>query len=263
MVPGGSFNRSNDPAYPATVSSFLLDRFEVTVGRFRRFVEVHPESRPAAGAGAHPRIDGSGWDPDWDSNLPADAAALVAAAKCHDTYQMWTDEAADREHRPMNCMSWYVAFALCAWDGGRLPTEAEWNYAAAGGPEQRVYPWSIPPESATIDSSYAAHYCRGEVDGSNDCMLNDIQPVGSRSPKGDGRWGQADLAGSLWEWGLDGYGDYTDACTDCATISGASSRVLRSGAYGDAASYLLSYFRSDGNPSNRYASAGVRCARSL
>jgi formylglycine-generating enzyme len=59
-VSGGTYDRSNDPSFPATVSNFRLDRFEVTVGRFRKFVAAYPASKPAAGAGAHPLISGSG-----------------------------------------------------------------------------------------------------------------------------------------------------------------------------------------------------------
>jgi formylglycine-generating enzyme len=143
-VPGGSYNRSNDARYPATVSSFRLDRFEV-VGRFRKFVAAYPGSKPKAGDGAHPLIAGSGWDAAWDANLPADKPTLVALSKCDSSFQTWTDAPGANENLPMNCMSWYEALSFCAWDGGRLPTEAEWNDAAAGGSEQRVCPWG--PES--------------------------------------------------------------------------------------------------------------------
>ncbi len=64
--------------------------------------------------------------------------------------------------KPINCLDWYTAFAFCAWDGGRLATEAEWNYAASGGSEHRYYPWSKPATSTAIDDSYAV-YCGGNL----------------------------------------------------------------------------------------------------
>ncbi len=262
-VPGGDFNRGNDPAYPATVSDFLLDRFEVTVGRFRKFVEAYPGSRPAAGAGAHPRIEGSGWDPGWDSLLPADAAALRSAVICSPDLRTWTEEPGAQEHLPMNCVSWYVAFAICAWDGGRLPTEAEWNYAAARGSEQRQYPWSTPPESTDIDASYAAYNCSDSA--APGCTFQsdfgDIVPVGSRLPKGDGRWMQADLAGSMREWMLDGYASYATECVDCASLTNTSLRVVRGGSSYATKDYLLSSTRVDVKASDPFYSIGVRCAR--
>ncbi|WP_237244694.1 MULTISPECIES: formylglycine-generating enzyme family protein [Sorangium] len=247
------FDRSNDPGYPATVSGFLLDRFEVTVGRFRRFVDAYPGSKPAAGAGTHPSIEGSGWNEAWNSNLPADAAALKAAVKCHSTYQTWTDGFGANERLPMNCLSWYVAFAFCAWDEGRLPTEAEWNYAAAGGEEQREYPWSNPASSTTIDDTYALY------------ASNHIESVGSRSPMGDGKWGQADLAGNMWEWVLDWYANPYPAgeCNNCTNIIPASVRVVRGGGWSDLASGLLSSRRYFYDPPVRWNIVGTRCARAL
>ncbi|AUX45378.1 hypothetical protein SOCE26_068600 [Sorangium cellulosum] len=266
LVPGGTFHRDNDPAHPATVSPFLLDRFEVTVGRFRRFVAAYPGNQPAADAGAHPRVPGSGWNPGWSGELPPDAAALRAAVLCnpdHPDMRTWTDEAADHEHLPLNCLSWYVAFAFCAWDGGRLPTEAEWNYAAAGGAEQRQYPWSNPPESTDIDASYASYDCSDSA--APGCTFQsdfgDIVPVGSRSPKGDGRWTQADLAGSMREWTLDGYASYPAECVDCANLTDTAERAVRGGSSFGTPEYLLSSHRVHVAPSAPFYSLGIRCAR--
>lgn len=150
-VPGGSYYRSYDLAgdgysgntvYPATVSNFRLDKYEVRVGRFRAFVNAGmgtQESPPGAGAGAHAKIVGSGWDSGWNGILATNTASLVAAVKCDSTYQTWTDTPAANEHRPMNCITWYEAMAFCAWDGGYLPTEAGMELRGGGwGPAAGV-----------------------------------------------------------------------------------------------------------------------------
>src|SRR5262245_16015960 len=165
VVIGGSFYRVFDVAldglypdrsFPATVSTFRLDRYEVTVGRFRKFVEEGLGTQanpPPAGAGAR-MLNGManqrGWDPMWNASLAADTAALRTTLMC-DPFQTWTDMPAANENRSIGCVSWLEAMAFCAWDGGFLPTEAEWNYAASGGDEQRAYAWSSPAESTTID----------------------------------------------------------------------------------------------------------------
>jgi formylglycine-generating enzyme required for sulfatase activity len=159
----------------------------------------------------------------------------------------------------MNCLNWYEAFAFCAWDGGRLATEAEWNYAAAGGGDQRPYPWSTSASDTTIDASHAVYGCG--PDGS--CGFSDIQAVGLK-PKGDGKWDQADLSGNLWEWVLDWYASPypSNECNNCANLTSASYRVVRGGSFGvDASSLLSSSARSGFDPSGRGSSGGARCAR--
>ncbi|WP_437285980.1 formylglycine-generating enzyme family protein [Sorangium sp. So ce406] len=266
-VPGGSFLRQTDDGmdHPATVSAFLLDRFEVTFGRFRKFVEAYPGSLPAVGAGAHPGVPGSGWGETWsieDAELPEDAADLNSHLHCDPDFDLWTDEAGDDEQLPMLCVSWYLASAFCAWDGGRLPTEAEWYFAAAGGDEQRTFPWSDPADSTVIDDRHAVYDCTGGGAQDDSCTMSDIQPVGSRSQQGDGKWGHADLAGSMWEWALDWAGDYPEPCEDCATMEdGGSGRVIRGGTWYSDDSYLRTSHRNAYPPSVRYSHVGVRCAR--
>jgi formylglycine-generating enzyme required for sulfatase activity len=262
LVPGGTYYRSydgvdyTDKSHPATVADFYLDKYEITVGRFRQFVNAGMgtvASPPASGAGAHPLIAGSGWNSAWNTNLSANTNSLESGMKCYAGYQTWTDTAGSNESQPMNCLDWYTAFAFCAWDGGRLATEAEWNYAASGGSEQRYYAWSSPATSTTIDDSYAV-YCGGPCNGT--------QNVGSKSPKGDGKWGQSDLAGNVWEWNLDWYASpYPTPCNDCAELTTASYRVIRGGYFSSNASNLRSADRNNSIPGVHGSIMGARCAR--
>jgi formylglycine-generating enzyme len=279
-VPGGTFFRSFDTAgdsisvihsggknFPATISTFQLDKYEVTVGRFRAFVAAGQGTQarhPATGAGTHPKIPGSGWEAAWNTSLLPDTTALSAALKCSSIYQTWTDNPGSNENRPINCVTWYEAMAFCSWDGGYLPTEAEWNYAAAGGDEQRAYPWSSPPESlASLDSTHASFYdgtsCVG--DSMPGCTLTDLVAVGTK-PAGDARWGQSDLTGNVPEWILDYYSDYESICFDCANLVHATNRALRGAGFNSGGGILRAPFRGVYPPEGREYWIGFRCARS-
>ena len=279
LVPGGSFpmGRSTDgadmcrpglacggdeePEHEVTVSAFYLDEFEVTVGRFRRFVEQYDGTVPVEGVGAHPKIAGSGWQAAWNSHYHATREKLVSAIKCNSSYQTWRDSPSGTEQHPMNCVNWYEAFAFCAWDGGRLPTEAEWEKAAAGGDENRLYPWGM----AEADITRASYECR--YDGKSGCTFADIAQVGS-FPAGQGRWGHKDLAGNLWEWVLDWYqrdwyAGQGNACIDCANLNQVSrdSRVVRGGVFASYATSLCAATRFSSAPTDRDYDGGFRCAR--
>jgi formylglycine-generating enzyme required for sulfatase activity len=256
IVPGGSFHRNNSGTYPATVSDFMLDRYEVTVGRFRQFLAGYPANSPVAGDGAHPWIADSGWNTTWDTYLAASASALATALECDNAYT-WTDSAGINENKPINCLDWYHAFAFCAWDGGFLPSDLEWNYAAAGGDDQRVYPWgSTMP---TANTSYAIYDCY--YGGGSGCPQGDahIAPVGSAT-LGPGKWAHLDLAGNVEEWTLDAFAAYPAECVDCADLTDSSSRVKRGGSFMAEASTLLTSQFSAGTGGD--STLGLRCARS-
>jgi sulfatase modifying factor 1 len=262
LVPGGTFFRSEKAQDPATVSPFRLDVYEVTVGRFRAFVlsgegtQAHP---PVAGAGAHPLIPGSGWDPAFNAKLSKDTAALRAALSCNAEYPAWTDAPKGNETRAMNCLSWYDSFAFCAWDGGRLPTEAEWGYAGWGGSEQRPYPWG-----SELNNTKASYDCASDGTAVNQCAFTDLFPVGSFSPQGDARWGQADMGGTVFEWNLDWAAPYSGECHDCANLNRPSNlmwRSTRGGGFILSATYLPAAASDGISPGSRYSDGGVRCAR--
>jgi sulfatase modifying factor 1 len=249
---GMTCNSDEQPEHPASVSSFALDKYEVTVGRFRAFVEAYHGTPPPPEAGAHPVIAGSGWDSAWDTFLPGNRAVLIGSMKCSPRFETWTDAAGANETYPINCVSWYEAFAFCIWDGGRLPTEAEWEYVAAGGDENRFYPWgndTVQP----LPANYARNHNRTFL------------AVGSE-PGGNGRWGHSDLAGSMYEWVLDWHASlfYTESetgCFDCANLEASLYRVVRGGVWDGGAGNLRAAERREAGPGGHDYNIGLRCAR--
>ena len=293
LVSGGTFNRSYDgvtfleAGNTAIVSDFRLDKYEITVGRFRAFVTaVVGGWRPGAGSGKHVHLNGgkgladssapgafeTGWDTGWNDNLKSTLADWdeQLTGITHYTNGTWTFSAGANEKNPITTITWYQAYAFCIWDGGFLPTEAEWNYAAAGGSEQRVFPWSEPPTSTTVDCEHANYY--GSVDPPVAPCTSSAAPwdVGFKSPTGDGRWGQSDLAGNRGEWVLDWIATYVSPCADCAFLSAAlgpvTNRVQRGGTAEDSTDRSMPTIfvaeRRAGQPGLIWGSNGARCARS-
>ena len=279
-VIGGTYDRSydgttfTDDTNPATVSGFRLDQYEVTVGRFRRFVEeVVGGWQPAAGAGKHTYLNAgqglkdtggsyeAGWDPSWTSNLPTTASgwgSALASGVLNGAGATWTGAPGSNEKLPISSVNWFQSYAFCIWDGGFLPSEAEWNYAATGGSDQRVYPWSVafPPGSSAL--SCADAWCGA-------CASSDLpNAVGSESPTGDGKWGQSDMTGNLFEWVLDvANNPYANPCVDCVTLTASStgSNGIRGGAVNTEPASLLASERGGENPTANLGYIGFRCAR--
>jgi formylglycine-generating enzyme required for sulfatase activity len=282
-VAGGTFSRSFDDAgftdagSAATVSPFRLDTFEVTVGRFRNFVNAVTSTDGGlleAGAGKHAQLrDGggvidpstgafeTGWDPAWNSALQsADWDANLACDLSYHAFT-WYSVTSQNESKPINCINWLEAYAFCAWDHGYLPTEAEWNFAAAGGSDQRIYPWGS--EDPGISSDFAVYDCLYGGNRPGNCTIGlyaNIGQVGSPA-LGYGKWGQGDLAGNVAEWNLDWFAPYATPCVDCAALSGGTQRVTRGGSFMSAAAYLAASQRLGTDPSYRSTTVGIRCAR--
>jgi formylglycine-generating enzyme required for sulfatase activity len=265
-------------ADPATISAFRLDKYLVTVGRFRQFAAAWSNGAgyaPPATSGKHAHLNGGrglrnvgddaglAYEPGWvasDSSSIAPTDLNLACSPDHD--DTWTASAGSNENLPMNCINWYEAEAFCIWDGGFLPSEAEWEYAAAGGWQQREYPWGSTDPGA--GNEYAIYDC-DYPDGETGCVESDhvvnVAPVGTAT-EGVGLWGQLDLAGEVGEWTLDFQETYQNPCMDCGNLTFGGVRVVRSGSYRMPADLLISTYRGLGYAaSSRLAQVGFRCAR--
>jgi formylglycine-generating enzyme required for sulfatase activity len=272
------------------VSGFRLDEYDVTVGRFRQFVNtvLPPDGgtgwTPPEGSGKHTHLNGGqglvdlgtaadagnvyepGWLASWDSYVASPLASSVASC---DGVSTWTPSPGTQENLPINCVNWYEAYAFCIWDGGFLPSAMEGEYAAAGGSQQRVYPWgSTEPGVANQyaiygDSPINVCYYPGGDAGTCTGLAN-IAPVGTPT-LGAGLWGQLDLVGNVGQWNLDSLVNYyAIPCADCIQSTIGNSAGIRSA---DALYYgtlvLHSFFLGANDDATTLSSAvGFRCARS-
>ena len=276
-------------ADPSTVSNFQLDKYEITVGRFRQFVTAFAGGyRPAANSGKHTHLNGgqglliegttatyeTGWNSTWNGSMSPAKVGWDTNLACDPSAASWTPSPGANENLPINCIDWYEAYAFCIWDGGFLPSEAEWGYAAGGGSEQRQYPWgnSWPGIGTSVEFQYAISSCDFPDFSYTTCentpATRNIAPVGFPY-SGAGKWGQLDLGGNVFEWNLDWGNPYLTPCTDCtANAQGQDDSgypvglTLRGGAF-NAADVTASARDNSGmdGPLHRFYSIGARCAR--
>ncbi len=161
----------------------------------------------------------------------------------------------DRGSHPINCVDWDQAQAFASWVGGRLPSEAEWEYAARSGGRDWKYPWG--DESATC-----ARVVMDDGRGSG-CGRDGTWTVCSK-PTGNTAQGLCDMVGNVWEWVQDWYHDsYNGAPTDGSAweLPKGSQRVKRGGAMYNDASVVRSALRNYDRPTYCNSDLGFRVAR--
>jgi len=182
----------------------------------------------------------------------AEYSACVDAAACStpDTGGACLWGTLTYHSRAINCVAWVQARAYCAWIGGRLPSEAEWEYAARSG-DGRDNPWG--GTYPTCDLVVMAG-CVGQDHPGAGCTTGDVTPQGV-----------CDMAGNLSEWVEDDYhSNYTGAPTDGSAwvdVPRATTRVVRGCAYSCTAGSFTNINRTGSNPAQGYETTGFRCAK--
>jgi sulfatase modifying factor 1 len=305
LIPGGTFNMGGDneqadrdefPKHRVTVTSFYMDATEVTNKQFKQFVD------------ATGYITTAERKPDWDElkkSLPPGTPqppdeVLVAASLVFkvasgpinlNNYSQWWEwvSGADwqhpqgpnssiigKENLAVVQVSWDDAMAYCKWAGKRLPTEAEWEYAARGGLKDEIYPWGSEhvnagkPKANTWEGKFP--YLNEKKDG-----FDGAAPVKSFLPNG---YGLYDMAGNVWEWcsdwyKYDYYSDLKDKISDNSQGPAnsydpdepfAQKRSLRGGSFLCNDSYCSGYRvsrRMKSSPDTGLEHTGFRCVRDI
>jgi formylglycine-generating enzyme len=301
LIPAGTFDMGGDneqasadefPKHKVYVDSFYMDATEVTNAQFQQFVE------------ATGYITTAERKPDWEElkkSLPPNtpkppdsvltAASLVfkksnAPVNLNDYTQWWSwvagadwkhpegpgSDIKGKESYPVVHVSWYDAMAYCKWAGKRLPTEAEWEYAARGGLINHIYPWGNEhvntgaPKTNSWEGKFP--YLNEQKDG-----FVKYAPVKSYNCN---KYGLFDMAGNVWEWCSDWYdADYYKSLRDSKTLNPkgpsksfdpdephAPKRSLRGGSYLCNDSYCSGYRvarRMKSSPDTGLEHTGFRC----
>lgn len=303
FIPGGSFQMGGDnnqasedefPKHEVKIDAFYMDVTEVTNAQFQQFVE------------ATGYITTAELKPDWEelkkalppsTKKPADSLLVPASLVFHasdgpvnlnDYTQWWTwATGADwkhpeglgstikgKENYPVVQVSWYDAVAYCKWAGKRLPTEAEWEYAARGGFSNNIYPWGNEPVSVGKPKTNSWEgkfpYLNEQLDG-----YIIFSPVKSYPCN---NYGLFDIAGNVWEWCSDWYAaDYYQSISGEASLNPSGpqksydpqepytpKRVLRGGSFLCNDSYCGGYRvarRMKSSPDTGLEHTGFRCVK--
>jgi formylglycine-generating enzyme required for sulfatase activity len=175
----------------------------------------------------------------------AQYARCVAAGACQKS-TLADDARFNGADYPVVGVAWQAAADYCRWAGGRLPSEAEWEYAARG-PEGRLYPWGDTFDGSKVSAT-------GNVDG-----YEYAAPVGS-FPGGASWVGALDMAGNVYEWANNWYDEYSsEPQVNPSGSAGGQTRVLRGGGWYDTSGSLRAAYRHGYSPDDPMDAFGFRC----
>ena len=303
LVPGGTLQMGGDneqadpneyPKHPVQIDSFYIDTYEVTNQQFLEFTEstgyvtvaeraIDWESLKSTVPPGTPKPPDSLLQP---GALVFQATSGPVPLDNVGQWWQWTIGASwrhpegpqssieDRMNHPVVQIAWEDAEAYAKWAGKRLPTEAEWEWAARGGAEGTVYPWgNTPAEEGAPKANFWQGFFPYENAEKDGFFLT--APVGTYDPNG---YGLYDMAGNVWEWCSDWY-DYDFYKKEIASQPNPESqnawnpmqpyqaeKVLRGGSFLCNDSYCSGYRnarRMSSSPDTGLNHTGFRCAKSL
>ena len=256
LIKGGKFQMGTDdgmpgeaPIHEVSVQSFWMDRHEVTQAEFAKFV---------AATGYKTDAEKFGWSGVF--NLENARWEKTRKADWHHPDGLASESAGNA---PACQVSWHDATAYAKWAGKRLPTEAEWEYAARGGLVQKKYSWGddLRPGGKPI-----ANWWQGNFPDRNTEEAGFLRraPVESFPPNG---YGLFDMTGNVWEWCADWYADdyYVKSRRDDPRgPEQGSERIIRGGSWLCAENFCSNYrvaARSHATPDSAMNNLGFRCVR--
>ncbi len=254
-IPGGSFYMGSDddlpmekPAHQVSLAPYCMDEFEVTVADYKACSDSG-------------RCKRAGTVNAWDGIKPEESKAFDPLCNIRDPDS--------KARHPINCVEWDMADKFCHEQGKRLPTEAEWEFAARG-PDGRKFPWGDDdPASAHLNACGKECMAWGQKNGIDEKPMYTVDdgfantaPVGS-FPKGASRYGIQDVVGNVWEWVADWYAPYTkDESKDPKGPESGEARVIRGGAWNASVpAWVRPTFRYRDAPTKRSYGIGFRCAK--
>lgn len=240
-IEGGGFRMGSDRHFPeegpsrrAEVEGFWIDRHEVTNAQFARFVE----------ATGYRTVAERGLSAEDYPDLPPEALVPASMVFFPVTApgQPWWDyvpgadwrhpegpgsSIAGRENHPVVHVAYLDALAYADWAGRALPSEAEWEFAARGGLEERAYTWGDEP---TPGGEWMANSWQGFFPYEDEAAdgHHGTAPVGCYPPNG---YGLFDMAGNVWEWAADGYRPGHREAAPAGEAQEGAPRVIKGGSW--------------------------------
>jgi formylglycine-generating enzyme required for sulfatase activity len=256
-IPGGKFYMGSDdrspdaemerPAHQVTLPPYCIDEFEVTVLAYRACSDKGECKRAAR-------------ENEWEEITDKERKAYDPLCNARDDTKL---------KHPINCVDWDMAKTYCEREGKRLPTEAEWEFAARG-PDGRKYPWGDEaPTGGHLNACGKECVAWGKAHGlvlaamyDSDDGFPATAPVGS-FPNGKSRYGVQDVVGNVWEWTADWFASYgAEAQTEPKGPASGEMRVIRGGGWnGSRPAWVRPSFRYRDVPTKRSHGIGFRCAR--